>query len=314
MKVQKWIFVTGTPRSGTTFVGKILSLPLDVGYLHEPFNPHCGVHGIDRLYLYVNGSTLSSSPYRQLIDRIFRHDFAFKTGYFKEDQYWRTIAKMIIGSRSAWSIRFIKLNPFYKTMVIKDPIGCLLTEYLAKHYEVKPVIIIRHPIAVVASAMRLRWNMNLDPLHQQRELIADYFSDDYQFLHAPSKDPVEQAAALWRALNKVLFNQASRHPSWQVILHENLSKNPVEHFRTLYKAFDLPWTPRIENKVFTLTDTENPVAARQGRVHTFRRNSPELFRHSLKMLSREQRQKVYEITKDVALLAYSKESFQLDNE
>jgi hypothetical protein len=27
--IENWTFVTGTPRSGTTFVGMVLSLPLD---------------------------------------------------------------------------------------------------------------------------------------------------------------------------------------------------------------------------------------------------------------------------------------------
>jgi hypothetical protein len=47
-KIDNWIFVTGVPRSGTTFAGKILSLPLEVDYTHEPFNPRCGMPGISQ--------------------------------------------------------------------------------------------------------------------------------------------------------------------------------------------------------------------------------------------------------------------------
>jgi hypothetical protein len=46
-RIENWIFVTGVIRSGTTFVGKVLSLPLSVDYIHEPFNPLCGMPGID---------------------------------------------------------------------------------------------------------------------------------------------------------------------------------------------------------------------------------------------------------------------------
>lgn len=45
-RIKNWIFVTGVIRSGTTFVGKILSLPLQVDYIHEPFNPLCGIPGM----------------------------------------------------------------------------------------------------------------------------------------------------------------------------------------------------------------------------------------------------------------------------
>ena len=41
----KPILVTGSPRSGTTWVGRILSQSPSIGYIHEPFNirkPPCG--------------------------------------------------------------------------------------------------------------------------------------------------------------------------------------------------------------------------------------------------------------------------------
>jgi hypothetical protein len=313
LKTQNWLFVTGTPRSGTTFVGKVLSAPLGVNYLHEPFNPYCGIPGIDQLYLYMRPDGSTALTYEELIKRVFSLDFTLKTGYFEEDKLWTLLAKSLIGSRSSWLMRFAKMNPFHKTMVIKDPIGCLLTEYLFRNFDVKPIIIIRHPIAVVASAMRLNWEMNLDPVRRQQELVEDYFADEHEFLFAKRMDPVEEAAALWRALNKVLLNQASRHPSWQVIVHETLSQNPVAHFRVLYETFDLPWSSRVEKKVMNLTSQKNPVDVRRHQVHEFRRNSAGLFENSLKMLSREQREKVFEITQDVALQIYARDSFGFDN-
>ena len=42
-----WLWVTGIPRGGTTFVGRILSVPRSVDFIHEPFNPDCAVEGID---------------------------------------------------------------------------------------------------------------------------------------------------------------------------------------------------------------------------------------------------------------------------
>lgn len=179
MKTQNWLFVTGTPRSGTTFVGRVLSIPLEVDYLHEPFNPDWGIPGIDRLYLYIRGENPATLHYRKLVDRVFSYDFTLQTGSFKEGPLWRSWTKKIIGSRSAWSLRFAKLNPFHRTMILKDPIGCLLTGYLAQNFGVKPVVIIRHPVAVIASRMRLGWDTDrgLEAIRGQQELIEDYFSN-----------------------------------------------------------------------------------------------------------------------------------------
>lgn len=312
MKTHNWIFVTGAPRSSTTFVGKILSAPLEVAYLHEPFNPYCGMPGIDRLFLYLCRDGSASPQYREIIEGLFNYDFTLKTAHFAEDNLRQTVVKTLVGSRLAWSMRVSKLNPFVRSTVIKDPMGCLLAEYLAEHFDVKPVIIIRHPIGVVASTIRLNWQLNLDAIREQKELVEDYFSTEREFLSVNRTEPVEQAAALWRVLNKVLLNQASRHPSWFVIKHEALSANPLEYFRILYKGLDLPWSQRIEKKVIKLTRQKNAIESPDRKVHSFKRNSTEIFRHSLQMLSREQREKVYEITKDVALQLYPRDSFGLD--
>jgi hypothetical protein len=219
----------------------------------------------------------------------------------------------LFGPRATLYLRLAKLNPFHKIAVIKDPIGCLLTEYLVQNFAVKPVILIRHPIAVVASVMRLNWKMDLIPIRQQQELVADYFSNEEEFLYVERTDPIEDAAALWRALNKVLLNLASRYPQWPIITHETLSHAPLENFYKLYEALGLPWSPRVEKMVINMTRAENPVEARKGQAQDFSRNSAELFRHSLKMFSGAQREKIYKITKDIALQIYSKESFQLDS-
>ena len=44
--VGKHILVTGCPRSGTTLVGRLLSLNRNVGYFDEPFKPGTGVEPV----------------------------------------------------------------------------------------------------------------------------------------------------------------------------------------------------------------------------------------------------------------------------
>jgi hypothetical protein len=47
------ILVTGAPRSGTTWVGKMLALAPGVGYVHEPFNPRFSAGCFDRYFTVV---------------------------------------------------------------------------------------------------------------------------------------------------------------------------------------------------------------------------------------------------------------------
>ena len=64
--------------------------------------------------------------------------------------------------------------------------------------------------------------------------------------------------------------------------------------------------------IFRLTNTSNKVEAREGRGQDFKRHSARLFEHSIESLDIAQRRMIYDLTKDVALKIYSKESFHLD--
>ncbi|UCC83691.1 MAG: sulfotransferase [Gemmatimonadota bacterium] len=313
MKVKKWIFVTGAPRSATTFVGRILSAPLEVDYIHEPFNPECGIPGIEQRYLYLRAKGNVDSDFDALFERILRYDFSLRTGYYKNDTPFRRAIKRIIGSRGPFYLRLAKINPFHTTALIKDPIGCLLTEYLATRFGVRPLILVRHPVTFVASTLRLGWSIDISAISDQPELVEDYFESEEDLLWAPGDDPLEAAARLWRALNKVLLAQADQHPEWPVLTHEEVSARPVEVFRDLYKHFDLKWSPRIEGLIRRRTGPKNKAEVAAGRVQDFRRDSAQLFAIRSRMLSSEQRRRVFELTSDVAKKLYSEESFGLEN-
>lgn len=50
---QNPILVTGSHRSGTAFVGKMLALSPRIGYIDEPFHRVSGIEGINRWFLYI---------------------------------------------------------------------------------------------------------------------------------------------------------------------------------------------------------------------------------------------------------------------
>lgn len=291
--IENWIFVTGTPRSGTTFVGKVLSLPLEVDYIHEPFNPQVGMPGILDWYRYVR-PTLDSEEmqeYHALVKRIFSYDLKLKGEVPEGDPWLKKTAKAIVGSRGPFYLRRAKLNPFHRAAVIKDPIGSLLSEYLYLHFGAKPVIVIKHPTSFIASLKRVNWWPNPSRLNDQPYLIEDYFADDADFATKEWSDPVLGAAAFWRAIHKMLLAQAAKYPDWQVVTHEQLSQEPISTFQDLYRALELPWCARIERQVTQLTQGNRSAEAKSGVVQDFRRNSSEIFRMRRDSLSHSRSRK-----------------------
>jgi hypothetical protein len=315
MMPGKWIYVTGVPRSGTSFVGRILSWPLNVDLIYEPTDPMVGMPGIDRRYIYLRPQSYGQQDYEELLARIFTYDFTYRTPAPREgDSFLTRMRKQIIGPRGAVHLWLAKLNPFHSHAVIKDPDGCLLTEYLHARYGVRPVICVRHPTAFVASYLHYRFPWDLPELSGQPALIEDYFRGDASVFDVDRQDQVAGAAVLWWGLNRVLLEQCSRHPDWAVVVHEELCQAPEATFRSLFERLELPWSRRVEHAIRKRTGAHNTAEAAAGKEHDHYRNSADLFELRRGMLTREDRQKVFDVTRDVALQIYTKESFGLTSE
>jgi hypothetical protein len=312
-KVDNWIFVTGLIRSGTTFVGKILSMPLEVDYIHEPFNPYVGIPGMNRINPYVRPSidTKEAEDFHSLTQSIFDYNFSLRNHIPTKDSLSLKITKGILGARGPFYLRLAKLNPFHKTAIIKDPIGKLLSEYLYLHFNAKPIILIKHPTSYIASLKRVNWWPDLSTLAIQPELVQDYFADEVDFLNQNFDNPILEAASVWRAMYKVLLSQASKYPDWQIITHEELCKSPVTVFKDVYYKCDLPWSESIENKIIKLTQSRS-TEAKKGLVQDFNRNSADIFKMRRNSLNIEERKQIFDIVQDVALKIYSRESFDID--
>ncbi|MGK7895410.1 MAG: hypothetical protein AB4372_17775 [Xenococcus sp. (in: cyanobacteria)] len=311
--IKNWIFVTGVIRSGTTFVGTVLSLPQEVDYIHEPFNPQCGLPCIDCWYPYLRNEpdTEKMQLYHDSIQSIFSYDFTLRNNIPKEDPWLKKNLKRIVGSRGPFNLRIAKLNPFHTTAIIKDPIGNLLSEYLHTTFGVKPVIIVKHPLSFIASIKKVNWYPNPQEIGNQPCIIEDYFNDEPDFFNKQWSDSLLAAAAHWRAAYKVMLAQANKYPDWQVITHEELSQNPVSTFCNLYENLDLPWSKQIEHKIIKLTQTNSSTQARKGRVQDFYRNSADIFENRRNSLTTKERRAIFEVVEDIALKIYSKESFAL---
>jgi len=311
---HNWIFVTGAIRSGTTFVGTVLSFPLEVDYFHEPFNPQCGIPGIDIGHRYIR-SELSKPKlhsYHSLLESIFNYRLTLKN-HIPETDPWRVrIIKKIFGSRGPFYLRLAKINPKRTSTVIKDPIGLLLTEYLYLNYCVKPVIIIKHPVSFIASLKRVNWWPSPSEIFDQEDLVEDYFHNEIDFVNLQWSSKVAQSAAFWRSVHKILLTQSMQYPSWQIITHEKLSQYPLETFKELYHRLNLPWSKKVEKKIVKLTQGQESSHPHHGRVQDFNRNSSSIFKDSFKKITLDERREIFEITQDIACQIYSRESFMID--
>ena len=316
-RIKTWVYVTGVPRSGTTFVGKVLSLPLAVDYIHEPFSPGCGMPGMTQRYLYVRPTpdTEEMRAFASEVEHLFDYSLQLKTKVPKRDKWTRQLSKRLAGSRGPFYLRLAKLNPFHEAAVVKDPTAPFVAAYLRANHGVVPVVVVKHPVSLAASLKRLDWHPTLRWFATQPALIADYFAapEERAFLERTWKDPIEAAAAHWRAVHRVLLQQAEQQGGWHILTHEALSAEPVATFQGLFTDLGLPWSSRVERKVLSLTSADH-AGARKGRVQDFHRDSAALFDLRRSQLSLDERRRIFDITADVALQLYDRDSFALDEQ
>lgn len=267
------ILVTGAPRSGTTWVGKMLAQAPGLGYIHEPFNPLTdpGTSGGFTHFLarVTDRTEAEGAPHAAALERClaFRYD-------------WRRQLPAVRGPRQAArtardAARWARWRAGRARPLVKDPIALLSAPWLADRFEMDVVVTIRRPTAFVASFKRLGWSHDFTAMSRDEELmsglLAPYRAQVRQAAERPSADLVDQATLLWLLLHTVVARYQVDHPDWCFVRQEDLSRNPPEGFSLLYQALDLTMSDSAMAAVRAHSSTANPERLR--RTHDTRLDS-----------------------------------------
>lgn len=236
------ILVTGTHRSGTTWVGDMLAAGPGAHYVHEPFAP------------MNERSWLREPPTTRYL-------------HLDPDQPGRWAADLdaVCRLRPPW-FRLVRRSPTPRHVVrvtqdtvrarraarrgaraiIKDPFALLMAEWVERRTGADVVVLVRHPAAFVSSVKRLGWRLDLRWLLGQDELMATHLAPFRErFEQDAEHDLVDHGSLVWLALNTVVAGYEQDHPDWQVIAYEELALDPVAGFARMYERLRLPWDDAV---------------------------------------------------------------------
>lgn len=275
MQERKPILITGSHRSGSTWVGKIISESTAVGYIHEPFNPEnppiTGISKPEINYWF---------PYickENQIDfyRYFYDIINFNNNFFWEIKNIKTIkdVKRIIKEY----FRFIKYQYYQVKPLVKDPIALLSAEWLHSNFDMDIVVLIRHPAAFASSLKTWNWSFPFEHFLEQPLLMKYHLSHFENEIKAHVKkehDIIDQAALLWKILYSRVLDYQNKYfndPNWIFIHHEDISKNPFLEFQNLFDFLNLKFTVNIQNIIKEYCSESNPMEAQT--VNSLKRNS-----------------------------------------
>jgi len=222
------IFLSGAPRSGTTWLAKMLAAS-GIWYVHEPFSPKKGRW--DRSFQFREA--IKPDP---KVDDFFAE--VLRGGF-------RRALKVPYADQALMPVRWIPTPA--KRMLIKDPLACLLTQYLTTRFDLQSLLLFRHPAGYVSSVHRLGWPRGAFLRHFLNDArLMDLHLAPYQHLlkRYADEDSVESAAVLHGALNKTLWDFVEAGVG-KPVLFESVCRDPIAQLESLFSALGLPYDESV---------------------------------------------------------------------
>jgi hypothetical protein len=301
------VLVTGSMRSGTTFVGNVLAASSDFFYLHEPLNPVWGIASNDRWFLYVRDADDRGG---NVIDGLMRLEVKFRTP--ETGRPIRDLIKRWIGSRSGWRAAYYKhIASRRARLLLKDPLAALASRYMHDHYGVDVLVLVRHPMAFYYSNKRLGWDFDLDHFLSQDHLLADHLVEEVPLLERKDLSYAQRIGLLWRCVYRALTNfsrELEREQNWVVKRHEDICTQPKKEFSEVFERIGVPFGGDVKQFIDEHMDTSNTVQA-EGKTHKLQRNSRNLVDYWKEHVSKNEITAVRTITGEIASLYYDESTW-----
>jgi hypothetical protein len=175
-----------------------------------------------------------------------------------------------------WSTReFIRFNKYRMSKnrpLVKDPIAIFSAEWLATRFNMDVVVLIRHPAAFAGSLKKVNWSHPFDHFLKQPLLIQDHlheYRSEIEKFSKTEKDIVDQAILLWNLIHHMILKYKKNNPNWIFVKHEDLSRDSLDGFRSLFNRLGLNFTKNIEDKIAEfslLTRTEKHIRKRRSKI------------------------------------------------
>ena len=248
MTTPKPILVTGSHRSGTTWVGRMIASSPSVAYIHEPFAIDNGkqFHKTPFNYWFTYICEQNERQYYRYINDTlnFRCNFISALRFNRRPRF---VIKLLINCVQLARYRIAHVRP-----LLKDPIALFSAEWLSSKFNMDTVVMIRHPAAFVASLKVKNWTFPFFHYINQpllmKEQLQPFEKEIMQYAQV-ERNIIDQGALLWNLFHSVILKYQKDHPDWILLRHEDLSRDPSEGFRSLFQNLHLDFSERIANTV-----------------------------------------------------------------
>ncbi len=297
------ILVTGTHRSGTTWMGRILSLPDEVVYIHEPFNLETSTESIPFKFKHWFPHT-KDIPDRDRLYQAMETAMNFNFVPTLPDDVSMIRKIKAHGKRRLKNLSH-KLHG--RRPLFKDPIALLSADDIATRLNLDVVCMIRHPLAFCGSVKKWNWKFPFADFQNQPKLMETHFRDHKEIIakYTAMEQPiVHQATLLWNLFHKVIRNYQEKHPDWKFRRHMDVVADPVSRFNELYQELGLNFTDEVAKELQTSVSAKSGETAKSGYSA---RNASTITQTWKKRLTDEEAAHILKETEELRLHFYPEE-------
>lgn len=301
------VLVTGSHRSGSTWVGRMLARSPAIRYIHEPFNPDAFKPGIcaarfAREFTYVCAE--NAAAYHDDLKRCLEFRYGFAEG-LKTVRRTRDAVRVLRDAGRFALSRWCKMRP-----LLKDPHAIFSAEWLAQSFDMDVVVLVRHPAAFVGSIKQAGWAFQFGQFLEQPLLMQHHlhpFEAEIEAFATKPADIVEQGILLWNVIHHVILKYRNDHPDWIFLRHEDISREPDVVFSRLFMRLSLNYTDALRRVIADFSGPHNP-----GEQHTgseIRRDSKANIWNWKQRLTADEIQRIRAQTRAIASHFYSDEDW-----
>ncbi|MEG9328956.1 sulfotransferase domain-containing protein [Salinimicrobium catena] len=241
------ILITGSHRSGTTWLGHIINQSDQIYRIHEPFNigiesyPHSPLK-----FWFEHLDPTKENPeikgYIESFNWNYRKGLNEKTG--------KNLEKLL----------YLIKSQLYKRYLYKDPIALASAEWFFTQFNTQVIVSMRHPAAFVTSLVQKRWDFDFSNFTKQPLLIRDHlyqYETEIQKYTAFKKPLFENAILLWNCLYQIILTYRCKYSKqWYFIKNEDLSMNPIKEYEKIFNYLGLKFTTEVRQEIIKTTKVD----------------------------------------------------------
>lgn len=138
--------------------------------------------------------------------------------------------------------------------LIKDPFSVFSTEWLVEKFNMKPILLIRHPGPIFDSYNRLNWKIDFNRFirnMKKSEVKSQLIDSELMDITSPST--AQEISVLWSMIYQRVSDLQEKYPDWLFIRYEDLFLNIEANFGEIFDYLDLNLNDDILAKIYYYT-------------------------------------------------------------